>query len=138
MRNNDDEAALLTAVADRLKAARFLVTFNGRGFDIPVLAARYHIAGLPPPILPPHLDLLTLARSRWRRHLPSCSLASLEFNVLQIEREQDIAGYLIPSLYQGFRATGDGRLMVPALEHNAIDILSMVTLASQLCCEASY
>jgi uncharacterized protein len=135
MRTPEEEPGFLDAVAARLLTARLLVTFNGRGFDVPVLAARFRLVGIPFPPLPPHLDLLTLARSRWRRRLPSCSLASLEFHLLHIEREQDVPGHLAPGLYRGYQATGDGRLLVPVLEHNAIDILSMVTLAGHMCRE---
>jgi uncharacterized protein YprB with RNaseH-like and TPR domain len=133
MRSPEEEPSLLHEVSERIAAAALLVTFNGRGFDLPVLAARYQRAGLPAPPVPPHLDLLAVARRRWRRVLSSCSLASLEFHRLAVEREYDVPGSQVPGLYRAYLETGDGRLLAPILEHNAIDILSMVTLAAVLC-----
>ena len=41
MRHPGEEAAVLAAVADLLRDKRLIVTFNGRGFDVPLLRVRY-------------------------------------------------------------------------------------------------
>ncbi|MBK8794971.1 MAG: ribonuclease H-like domain-containing protein [Anaerolineales bacterium] len=41
MRHPGEEAALLAAVAEVVGRCRLMVTFNGRGFDLPLLRARY-------------------------------------------------------------------------------------------------
>jgi hypothetical protein len=54
--------------------------------------------------------------------------------VLGVLREQDdVPGGVIPTLYRDYLRTGDARDMQRVLYHNAIDILSLVTLAARLC-----
>ncbi len=132
MRHPAEELALLEAVSRRLAGSAGLVTFNGRSFDWPMLAHRFANRGLVVPWVPAHLDLLLPARRHWRGRLPSCSLGSLEYHILRIERQDDIPSQLVPRLYWKYLQTGDGRLLQPVLEHNVTDILTMVTLTSHL------
>jgi hypothetical protein len=82
----------------------------------------------------PHLDLLSPARRVWRDRLPSCALSSLEAHVLGVQRTQDdVPGFLIPQMYLDYLRTGDAHDMLRVMYHNRQDILSMVTLATQLC-----
>jgi uncharacterized protein YprB with RNaseH-like and TPR domain len=135
LRDPDEEAAMLAALSERMEDGQAIVTFNGRGFDLPLLQARYVLARLRPAWLAlPHLDLLMPARRVWRDRLPSCALSSLEANVLGVQRERDdVPGYLIPQMYLDYLQTGDAREMPRVMYHNRQDILSMVTLAAQLC-----
>lgn len=128
-----EEPALLTLVGEVLGAAAGLVSFNGRSFDWPILETRYVMAGRPPPIDPvQHLDLLLLARRLWRRCLSSCALSALETPLLGLERSRhDIPGYLIPGLYNAYVQQGDTEPMADVFYHNAMDILSLVTLAAR-------
>src|SRR4029453_4958361 len=43
MGDSGEEPAMLQAVADDLRDVTHLVTFNGRGFDMPLLEARYRL-----------------------------------------------------------------------------------------------
>jgi len=128
-----EEPALLELVGETLGAARGLVSFNGRSFDWPILETRYVLAGQSPPIDPqPHLDLLLLARRLWRRCLASCALSALETPLLGLERSQhDVPGYVIPQLYHDYVRCGDAAPMADVFYHNAMDILSLVTLATR-------
>ena len=64
-----DEPALLAELAARIPVGGWLVTYNGRGFDWPLLVARYRMAGANPPLHAGHLDLLPLVRRVFRhRH----------------------------------------------------------------------
>jgi hypothetical protein len=110
-----------------------LVTFNGRSFDMPLLATRYTVNRLPAP-LPgvPHLDLLPPARRLWRRRLASCALTSLEAGLLGFERQDDVPGWLIPHRYFRFQRDGDARGLVGIFEHNVLDILTMVSLLTRM------
>ena len=56
-----DEPALLDALADALPSDGWLVTYNGRAFDWPLLVARYRLTG--------RLDRVALRRAR-RRNYP--------------------------------------------------------------------
>ena len=142
MRHPGEEAALLSAVADLLRDKRLIVTFNGRGFDVPLLRGRYlqnrrQLADRAAVALlserAPHLDLLMPARRLWRRRLQSCRLINLEQMILGIRRTQDdVAGALIPYLYLDYVRTGNAGEMSRVFYHNREDIVSMVSLAHRL------
>ena len=134
LRSPAEEPAVLLYLSEWLDQFEALVSFNGRGFDLPILQTRFTLQRLRPRILrAPHLDLLTPARRVWRGRLESCSLKSLEYSVLDVHRDQiDIDGSLIPQLYIDYVRTGDAGEMPRVLYHNAYDILSMVTLATRL------
>lgn len=133
MRDPAEESAQLAAVRDWLADASGLVTFNGRTFDLPLLRTRYALHQLPLPAADaPHLDLLPAARRLWRRRLPSCALQSLEQHVLGLERVDDVPGWLIPDRYFRYQQDGDARPLVGIFQHNVTDILTMVSLTSQL------
>ncbi|MBL7064159.1 MAG: ribonuclease H-like domain-containing protein [Anaerolineae bacterium] len=134
LRDPGDEPAMVEALAETLPEFEALVSFNGRGFDVPILENRFILARIPPPTAGvPHLDLLHPARRLWRHRLPSCALTALEREVLGVQREQDdVPGGLIPYLYRDYLRTGDAREMKRVLYHNAVDILSLVTLAAHL------
>jgi hypothetical protein len=134
MRSPAEEPALLLYLSEWLDQFEAMVSFNGRGFDLPILQTRFTLNRLRPRILrAPHLDLLTPARRVWRGRLESCSLKSLEYHVLDVRRDQiDIDGSLIPQLYIDYVRSGDASEMPRILYHNAYDIVSMVTLATRL------
>jgi uncharacterized protein YprB with RNaseH-like and TPR domain len=135
LRDPDEEAAMLSALSEFMSDYQAVVTFNGRGFDLPLLEARYVLARMRPQWVGlPHLDLLSPARRVWRDRLPSCALSSLEAHVLGVQRTQDdVPGFLIPQMYLDYLRTGDARDMLRVMYHNRQDILSMVTLTAQLC-----
>jgi hypothetical protein len=69
------------------------------------------------------------ARRLYRGRLESCSLGALEQHILHFTREQDdVPGALIPQMYLDYLRTRDAHEMRRVIYHNAVDILSMVTL----------
>jgi hypothetical protein len=143
MRSPAEEPALLDVTAALLARCDGIVTFNGRGFDAPLLATRYALRRQPSPLAGvPHFDLLPAARQRWRLRLPSCALGALERDILDHNRSQeDVPGWLIPSLYSDYaRGLASGALspttvddMARVFYHNREDIVSMVPLSALLC-----
>jgi uncharacterized protein YprB with RNaseH-like and TPR domain len=135
MRDYDEEPAQLQALGDLLDGLEAVVSFNGKSFDMPLLETRFIMnRQLPRLSGAPHLDLLPPARRFWKYRLASCALSSLEVEVLGLSRTQaDVPGWLIPSLYADYARTGDAREMPRIFYHNAQDILSLVTLAAQMC-----
>jgi uncharacterized protein YprB with RNaseH-like and TPR domain len=135
LRDPDEEAAMLAALSDLMEDRQAIITFNGRGFDLPILQTRYTLARMRPAWLAlPHLDLLSPARRVWRDRLPSCSLWSLENQVLGVHRTQeDVPGFLIPQMYVNYLNSRDATEMLRVMYHNQQDVLSMVTLAAHLC-----
>jgi uncharacterized protein YprB with RNaseH-like and TPR domain len=131
------EAAMLTALNERVAQARTqaLITFNGRGFDVPLLETRFTLSRIASALGDlVHLDLLLPARRAWRVELGSCSLGSLEYHMLEVRRDQqDIPGFLIPQLYREYLMDRAPAEMQRVMYHNLHDILSMVSLVSRLC-----
>ncbi len=130
MRNPAEEPAALSYLTDVLRGATGLVSFNGRGFDIPILQARYIVNRMVPAVLDlPHLDLLLIARQLWRDHLASRRLGELERQVLGVVRtEQDLESALIPMLYRQYLESEDPTDMARIFYHNEVDVLSLVSL----------
>jgi uncharacterized protein YprB with RNaseH-like and TPR domain len=135
LRDPVEEPAALHHLADWSEGFSGLVSFNGRGFDVPILQSRFILSRLRPSILKaPHLDLLPPARRMWRGRFESCALGALERRVLGVQRSQDdIMGWQIPELYRQYLRGGDNGEMRQVLYHNAMDILSLVVLAERLC-----
>jgi uncharacterized protein YprB with RNaseH-like and TPR domain len=127
MRDFDDEGALLAALTPLLEGATGIVTFNGAGFDLPLLETRYVLARLRWHPLA-HVDLLVPARRVWARCLPDCRLTTLERDVLSFARRHDVAGHEIPGRYFGFLRHGNARVLEPVFTHNRDDVLSLVAL----------
>ena len=134
LRDPDEEPAMLAGLA-MFVAGRPVITFNGRGFDLPLLETRYILARSRSPAAgAPHLDLLLPSRRLWRDRIGSCALGHIEEVVLGVQRDaSNVPGWLIPQLYVDYLRSGDAHEMVRVLYHNRIDVLSMVTLAAQLC-----
>jgi len=104
-----------------------VVTFNGKGFDMPLLETRF-ILHKQPFILSelPHLDFLFPARSLWRHKHESCRLFHLAREVVEAERSEDIPSAEIPWRYFEYLNTGNFELIEPILYHNQEDILSLL------------
>ncbi|MCU0502073.1 MAG: ribonuclease H-like domain-containing protein, partial [Anaerolineae bacterium] len=135
MRHPGEERAQLHLVEEALAPCTGIVSFNGRGFDLPMLQNRFILARrLFPWIRLPHFDLLPAARRVWRGRLDSCRLSSLEEHILGVQRsEEDVPGYLIPDIYRQYYLSGVVTdMLVRVFYHNLIDITSMPLLAARL------
>lgn len=130
LRSPDEEPAAMHYIEDVLDNATGIVSFNGAGFDLPLLETRFILNRMAPRWRAlPHLDLLTVGRQLWRDHLESRRLGMLETAILRVQRaEVDIESALIPWLYRQYLDTGDTSDMVRVFYHNRIDVLSLVSL----------
>ncbi|HEY8816397.1 MAG TPA: ribonuclease H-like domain-containing protein, partial [Candidatus Dormibacteraeota bacterium] len=127
------EAAFLHALQAEIAPAHAVATFNGSSFDLPVLRSRWVMARMPGELLcPPHVDLLTLVRALYRHRLESCNLRSVEERLLGYERDDPIAGALVPDAYFEYLRHDVSPLLEGALEHNRLDVISLVHLHSRL------
>jgi uncharacterized protein YprB with RNaseH-like and TPR domain len=106
---------------------RSMVTYNGKGFDLPLLETRF-ILYRQPLILSglPHLDFLYAARRLWSHKYESCRLYHLALEVVQTDRSEDIPSAEIPWRYFQYIQTGNFELIEPILYHNQEDILSLL------------
>lgn len=135
MRDYGEEPAQLAALSERLQPFTAVASFNGKAFDLPLIQTRLALSRMSFGLADaPHLDLLFPTRRIWQKSLSSCALSSLETEVLGVQRtNEDVPGYLIPSLYFDYVRGGDARPLAGVFYHNVQDILSLVTLATLLC-----
>ncbi|HEY9062415.1 MAG TPA: ribonuclease H-like domain-containing protein [Pseudobacteroides sp.] len=133
MRDYDEEPAMLCYLDNELAGRKGLITFNGKAFDWNLLNSRFIFNRIKCRQTDPvHLDLLHISRAIWKRKLESCRLISLEENLLDFKRADDIPGYLIPSAYFKYVNDRDASDMKRVLEHNRLDIISMVSLSVKI------
>lgn len=123
-----DEPALLAALQEEVPPDAWLVTYNGRAFDWPLLVARFRLHRRPPPPLAGHLDLLPVARQLWRHRLPDARLASVEAGVAGIRRGDDLPGALVPERYFAMLRGAPPQVLRPVAEHNRADVIAMAHL----------
>jgi hypothetical protein len=123
-----EEPGLLAVVRERIEAASSVVTFNGKAFDIPLLHGRYVMNRMKEPPWRPHLDLLHVARRLHRARVGSCTLRSVESEVLGFVRDRDIDGADVAPRYGHYLRTGDESVLGAVVEHNSWDVVSMAAL----------
>ena len=123
-----DEPAMLTALARHIPADGWLVTYNGRGFDWPLLVTRYRMARRAPPVHGGHLDLLPIVRRLFRHRLDDARLRTAEAGLLGLHRHGDIDGSEIPARFLGFLRGGPAEPLVEVARHNDQDVRSLARL----------
>jgi uncharacterized protein YprB with RNaseH-like and TPR domain len=129
----EGENALLEAARDYLHGADTLVTFNGRSFDAPLLAARYRLAGSRDPFAElPHLDLLAPTRRAFRTRWPDCRLHTAERRLLGVARIDDLPGAEAPLAWFDWVRHGRDGALAGVFAHNRLDLLSLVVLPAAL------
>lgn len=129
MRDFDEEYPMLQSVIDTLKNYQVLVTFNGKSFDWPLMESRLIYSRLKPLHWEnTHLDLLHISRRIWGNYLESCSLSSIEENILGNVRHNDIPGSMIPKAYWDYLDTREADEMERIIKHNELDIVAMAAL----------
>jgi len=126
----EEEAALYETIRHLSGERKALVTFNGKAFDLPYINDRLGYYGMDTPASAriPHFDVLHFSRRRWRDQYPSLRLTALEREILQIHREDDIPGQMVPEFYETYLRTGNCGPLVPIVEHNRQDIISLALL----------
>jgi hypothetical protein len=127
------EAAFLYRLRAELDPAVGLASFNGGSFDLPVLRTRWVMARMPGELdYPPHVDLLTLVRALYRHRLETCTLRMVEERLLGYERDDPVSGAFAPDAYFAYLNRGSSPLLEAVLEHNRLDVISLVHLHSRL------
>ena len=127
------ESAFLYALREEVEPASGIATFNGGSFDLPVLRTRWVMARMPGELTHgPHTDLLTLVRALYRHRLENCTLRYVEQRVLGYERDDPLPSALVPDAYFDYLRVGSREYLEAALEHNRLDVISLVHLHSRL------
>ena len=123
-----DEPALLDAIAEAIPSDGWLVSYNGRAFDWPLLVARFRLARREPPRFGGHLDLLWHVRRLFRHRLDDARLRTVERELLGLIRAEDVEGWEIPGRYLGFLATDQPDALVDVVRHNEADVAALAAL----------
>ena len=124
---------MLAHLSELASAKRFLVTFNGRAYDLNLLSSRYILNRKEDVLLGmPHIDLLHPSRRMFAHRLENARLLTIEAHVLGVRRADDVPGYEIPQRYFDWLRRRDGRLMEDVFRHNRFDIVSMASLRKYL------
>ena len=135
LRQQPDETAQLADFCELLRNVDYLVSFNGRSFDRNILADRLLRNRMSPERLLslPHLDLLHPSARLYRGALGGSSLDVLERRVLGVQRPPDeVRGAEVPERWMRYLRTGDPRFLYAVLDHNVLDLLSLLTLGGHL------
>jgi hypothetical protein len=128
VRQLGEEAPVLARVAERIKQASMLVTFNGKSFDLPVLRTRFVMNRSAFPDEPPHLDLVHVARRLHNGRGFGARLGAVEREVLGFVRENDVPSGEVSACYLHFLRTGDSRALMGVVDHNLWDVVSMAAI----------
>ncbi len=134
MRDYDEEPAVLMEIDRLVRLFPVIATYNGKGFDIPILRSRFLLNRIHSPIEERlQADFLYPARRFWREMLPNCTLLCVEQFLTGKTRIDDIPGELIPMVYFDFLRGLRIQRMQTVLNHNVEDIRTLPLIASRTC-----
>jgi len=123
------EAQLYQALAAALPPEPIWVSFNGRSFDMPLLATRQRLKRRVDVFAQrPHWDLLHPLRCAFGAKWDNCRLASAEQRLLGIERHDDLPSAQVPAAYRDWLARGESAALRRVLDHHRQDIASLAAL----------
>lgn len=132
------EPASLEAYLSHLDETSAHVTFNGKFFDVPYIRNRLQYYKISTNKLDiPHFDLLNYARVLWKDKLPNCKLQTIEKYVFGLERKGDVPGEYIPDYYNTYLLEDNIGPLVPIIDHNRQDIVSLASFFKKIYAEAN-
>jgi hypothetical protein len=124
---------MLAAVHDWIGENSVLVSYNGKGFDVPLLQARLRLHGIANSLATlPHLDLVHLVRAAYRRFWPDCRLQTAERRLMGLRREGDLPGSFAPQAWKDWLSSGETSGLQGVARHNAQDVVSLAQLHRHL------
>jgi hypothetical protein len=132
LRNIKEEPAALIGFLSHLSKGRAFITFNGLTFDVPYLKERLAYYRMKGDLEKPHFDILHFSRRAWKERVPDCRLSTLEKYLLGIERKDDVPSALVPDFYETYLRTKNVGPLVPIVEHNKQDLITLANIFSRL------
>jgi uncharacterized protein YprB with RNaseH-like and TPR domain len=132
-RDFSEEGAMLRYLSELASSKQFLVTFNGRAYDLNLLATRFILNRSPDTLTTmAHIDLLHPSRRIFAHRLENARLSTIETHVLGVNREGDVPGFEIPQRYFDWLQQRDGGLLEDVFKHNRLDIVSLASLLKHI------
>lgn len=138
LRDLDEELAVLKAYFSHLDEESIHVTFNGKTFDVPFIKNRLNYHRVNTNFNLAHIDLMYYAKYLWANDLPNCQLQTIEKYKFGIERKDDVPGQYIPGYYNTYLSERNIGPMVPIIEHNRQDIVSLADFLMKMYNEVNY
>ncbi len=131
-RSIEEEDAVLSSFLTHVLPESVYVTFNGQTFDIPFIINRMKYHNIKKDIDKVHFDMLHFSRRAWSEELPNCQLTTIEKYIFGMERKNDIPSSLVPEFYKKYTKTGNPGPLIPVIEHNRHDIITLAKIFSKL------
>lgn len=124
---NDDEKNVILATMDALKGVDYVITYNGRHFDMPFMTKRAEKHGLKfPDIYNLDLYLLISGYAPFKEVLPGLKQKNIEaYMGIAISRDDEISGKESVELYNRYMETKRFELEKKILLHNHDDIIQL-------------
>lgn len=138
LRDLDEEIAILKGYFSHLDEDSVHVTFNGKTFDVPYIRNRLNYHKIDVDFDLAHLDLMYFAKYLWRDELPNCQLQTIEKYKFGLERVDDVPGQYIPGYYNTYLSEKNIGPMIPIIEHNRQDIISLADFLMKMYDEVNY
>ena len=132
LRDYTEEPNIIEAYLSHLDEDSVHVSFNGKSFDVPFIKNRCFYNGIRQDLNLPHLDLMYFAKNLWSDVLPNCQLQTIEREIFGIERQDDVPGQYIPGYYDAYLSQNNIGPIVPIIEHNAQDIISLASFLEKM------
>ena len=132
LRDYAEESVILDAYLSHLDEDSVHVTFNGKSFDVPFINNRCIYNRIDADLDLPHIDLMHFAKNLWSDELPNCKLQTIEREFFGIEREDDVPGQYIPGYYDTYLSKNNIGPIVPIIEHNRQDIVSLAAFLEKM------
>ncbi|WP_262071526.1 ribonuclease H-like domain-containing protein [Stenotrophomonas sp. Marseille-Q5258] len=130
------ETAMLRTFAGWLRPGLVFCSYNGRCYDAPLLKTRFRLARHGDPISAhDHVDLLFPTRRRYRGTWENCRLATIERQLLQIVREDDLPGSEAPAAWLNYLRGGSALNLRRVADHNHQDVVTLSMLMLRLVAE---
>ena len=132
LRNYTEESSIIEAYLTHLDEDSVHVTFNGKTFDVPFIKNRCIYNRIDANLDLAHLDLMYFAKNLWSDDLPNCKLQTIEREMFGLEREGDVPGQYIPGYYKSYLENDNIGPVVPIIEHNAQDVISLANFLDKM------
>jgi uncharacterized protein YprB with RNaseH-like and TPR domain len=132
LRDIKEEPAALTGFLSHIDEDSVFITFNGRTFDVPYIRDRLAYYEMRGDLEKPHLDLLYFSRRAWKEQFPDFKLNTLEKYLFGIERKDDVPSDLVPEFYETYMRTKNIGPLIPIIEHNKQDLVTVANIFSKL------
>jgi uncharacterized protein YprB with RNaseH-like and TPR domain len=146
-RTLEDELAIFERLKDFLKKFKCFITYNGKTFDIPVIADRFLYYFEENPLISEddnpyevsntlyhHIDLYHNCRRLWKDRFDDYRLSTIEKQLLQIHRDNDIPGAFVGFFYKRYveKPKKYAGLIRKCIMHNYDDVRNLPFILDKL------